>query len=107
MKIDDKRVTFPKSLSVKYAGKIVEETETHLTLEGEDEESYLKIFTPFRGVAKLVLYENDRWVDAETLSSISNFDFSSLGLDNISDLSLDGDEVTKSKTKGKTKSKKK
>ena len=97
MKIEDKRVTFPKSLSVKYAGKIVEETETHLTLEGEDEESYLKIFTPFRGVAKLVLYENDRWVDAETLSSISNFDFSSLGLDNMPDLSLDGEKDTKGK----------
>tara|TARA_B100001250_G_C19454688_1_gene637519 strand:- start:99 stop:413 length:315 start_codon:yes stop_codon:yes gene_type:complete len=104
MKIDDKRVTFSKSLSVKYSGKIVEETETHLTLEGEDEESYLKIFTPFRGVAKLVLYENDLWVDAETHSSITNFDFSSLGLDNMPDLSLDGDEDTKGK---KTASKKK
>ena len=103
MKIDDKRVTFPKSLSVKYAGKIVEETDTHLTLEGEDEESYLKIFTPFRGVAKLVLYENDRWVDAETLSSITNFDFSSLGLDNMPDLSLEGKKENKDK---KTKSKK-
>ena len=104
MKIEDKRVTFPKSLSVKYAGKIVEETETHLTLEGEDEDSYLKIFTPFRGVAKLVLYENDRWVDAETLSSISNFDFSSIGLDNMPDLSLDGEKDTKGKkTKGKKK----
>ena len=113
MKIEDKRVTFPKSLSVKYAGKIVEETDKDITLEGEDEESYLKIFTPFRGVAKLILYENDRWVDAESLSSIANFDFSSLGLDNMPDLSLDGDEdtkgkgKTKSKTKGKTKTKKK
>ena len=102
MKIEDKRITFPKSLSVKFAGKIIEETETHLTLEGEDEESYLKIFTPFRGVAKLVLYENDCWVDAETLSSIDNFDFSSLGLDNMANLSLEGEENTKGKnTKGK------
>ena len=109
MKIDDKRVTFPKSLSVKYAGKVVDETETHLTIEGEDEESYLKIFTPFRGVAKLVLFENDRWVDAETHSSIANFDFSSLGLDTMPDLSLDGEKNTKDKkTKSKkTKSKKK
>ena len=87
-----------------HAGKIIEETETHLTLEGEDEESYLKIFTPFRGVAKLVLFENDRWVDAETHSSIANFDFSSLGLDTMPDLSLDGEKDTKDK---KTKSKKK
>lgn len=86
MKIDDKRVTFPKTLSVKYAGKIVDETDTHLTLEGEDEDSYLKIFTPFRGVAKLILFENNHWVDAETSASLSNFDFSSLGLDNLSDL---------------------
>ena len=104
MKIEDKRVTFPKSLSVKYAGKIVEETDTHITLEGEDEESYLKIFTPFRGVAKLVLFENDRWVDAETHSSIANFDFSSLGLDTMPDLSLDSDKDSKDK---KNKSKKK
>jgi hypothetical protein len=66
MKIEEKRVTFPKRLTVKYAGKIVEETDTHLTLEGEDEESYLKIFNPFRGVAKLLMFENDQWVDAET-----------------------------------------
>ena len=104
MKIEDKLVTFPKSLSVKYAGKLIEETETHLTLEGEDEDSYLKIFTPFRGVAKLVLFENDRWVDAETHSSITNFDFSSLGLDTMSDLSLDGEKDTTDK---KNKSEKK
>ena len=99
MKIDEKLVTFPKSLSVKYAGKVVEETETHLTLEGENEESYLKIFTPFRGVAKLVLYENDRWIDAETLSSIANFDFSSLGLDKMTDLPLDGEKENNGKKK--------
>ena len=87
MKIEEKQVTFPKSLSVKYAGKIVEETETHMTLEGEDEDSYLKIFNPFRGVAKLLLFENDRWVDAETSVAASNFDFSSLGQGDLSALS--------------------
>ena len=86
MKIEDKRVTFPTSLSVKYAGKIVEETDTHLTLEGEDEDSFLKIYSPFRGVAKLLLFENDHWVDAETSSSVSNFDLSSLGLEDLSTL---------------------
>ena len=91
MKIEDKRVTFPKSLSVKYAGKIVEETDTHLTLEGEDEDSFLKIYSPFRGVAKLLLFENDKWVDAETSSAISNFDFSSLGLGDLSALSAKDD----------------
>ncbi len=91
MKIKDKRVTFPKSLSVKYAGKIVEETDTHLTLEGEDEDSFLKIYSPFRGVAKLLLFENDQWVDAETSSAISNFDFSSLGLGDLSALSAKDD----------------
>ena len=42
MKIEHKQVTFPKTLSVKYAGKIVEETDTHLTLEGEDEDSFMQ-----------------------------------------------------------------
>ena len=55
MKIEEKQVTFPKSLSVKYAGKIIEETDTDITLEGEDEESYLKIFNPFRGVANSLI----------------------------------------------------
>ena len=87
MKIEDKLVTFPKSLSVKYAGKIVEETDNHLTLEGEDEDSFLKIFSPFRGVAKLMLFENNQWVDAETSSAISNFDLSSLGMGDLSALS--------------------
>ena len=91
MKIEDKRVTFPKSLSVKYAGKIVEETDTHLTLEGEDEDSFLKIYSPFRGVAKLLLFENNQWVDAETSSAISNFDLSSLGMGDISALSDNDD----------------
>ena len=89
MKIEEKRVTFPKSLSAKYAGKIIEETDTLITLEGEDEESYLKIFNPFRGVAKLLMFENDHWVDAETSAAVSNFDLSSLGLDDLSNLSKD------------------
>ena len=94
MKIEDKRVTFPKSLSVKYAGKIVEETNTHLTLEGEDEDSFLKIYSPFRGVVKLLLFENDQWVDSETSSAISNFDPSSLGLGDLSTLSDKDDTET-------------
>ena len=98
MKIDEKQVTFPKTLSVKYAGKIIEETATHLTLEGENEDSYLKIFTPFRGVAKLLLFENDKWIDAENSSSVSNFDFSSLGLGDLSTFSA-GDETDSSGTK--------
>lgn len=91
MKIEEKRVTFPKNLTVKFEGKIVEESDTHLTLEGEGENSYLKILNPFRGVAKLLLFENDCWIDAETSSSVSNFDLSSLGLGDLSSLSS-GDE---------------
>ena len=91
MKIEGKRVTFPKSLSAKYAGKIVEETDTLLILEGEDEDSFVKIFSPFRGVAKLLLFENAQWVDAETSSAVSNFDLSSLGLGDLAALSSKDD----------------
>ena len=98
MQIEDKKVTFPKTFAVKYAGKIVEETDTHLTLEGEDEDSYLKIFTPFRGVAKLLLFENDRWVDAESSATGSNFDLSSLGMGDLSDLP-NGDEADSPESK--------
>jgi hypothetical protein len=98
MKIEEKRVTFPKNLTVKYAGKIVEETETEITIEGEDEESYLKIFNPFRGVAKLLMFENDQWVDAETSAAVSNFDLSSLGLGDLSALST-GDQADSPESK--------
>lgn len=98
MKIEEKRVTFPKSLSVKYAGKLVEETDTHITLEGEDEDSYLKIFNPFRGVAKLLMFENDQWVDAETSAAVSNFDLSSFGLGDLPDLS-NGDQTVSPESK--------
>lgn len=84
MKIEGNRLTFPKTLDVKYSGKLIEESETTLTLEGEDEESYLKIYSPFRGIAKLLLFENQQWVDAE--SGSANFDFSSLGLENMPNL---------------------
>ncbi len=101
MKIDDKKVTLPKNLSVKFEGKIVSESDTQLTIEGEDEDSYIKIFNPFRGVAKLLIFENERWVDAETFNDISNFDFSSLGLDNISTSSPKDKEVSKKSKKKK------
>lgn len=78
MKIEDKQITFPKTLKVKYSGKIIQETDTEITIEGEDEDSYFKIYSPFRGIAKLLLFENNKWSDAA--SGSSDFDFSSLGL---------------------------
>ena len=90
MKIDEKRVTFPRSLTFKYDGKLIEESDNHITIEGEGEDSYIKIFNPFRGVAKLLLFENERWIDAETSNGISNFDFSSLGLNDLPSLSAFG-----------------
>ena len=85
MKIEKNQITFPKALNAKWSGKVVEETETELTLEGEDEESYVKFYTPFRGVAKLLLFEDARWVDAETSAALSSFDLSALGLDAFPD----------------------
>ncbi|MEC7217947.1 MAG: hypothetical protein VXW44_08685, partial [SAR324 cluster bacterium] len=60
-----------------------------ITIEAEDEDSYLKVFTPFRGVAKLYVFENERWVDAETSQPFSGFDLSALGLDQLGDLGKD------------------
>ena len=85
MKIENNRITFPKTLNTKWSGKVVEENEKELTLEGEGEESYVKFYTPFRGVAKLLLFEDGRWVDAETSAALSSFDLSSLGLDAFPD----------------------
>ena len=98
MKIDGKQLTFPKTLSVKYSANLLAETDTDITIEADDDESYLKIYTPFRGVAKLFVFENEKWVDAETSTSISGLDLSSLGLENISasDLSNSADDSSNS-----------
>ena len=71
----------------------------HITIEGEDEESYLKIFNPFRGVAKLLMFENDQWVDAETSAAVSNFDLSSLGLGDLSSSLSEGDQTDSPESK--------
>ena len=85
MKIDGKQLTFPDSIPVKYSAKLIKEVDGEITIEAEDENSYLKVFTPFRGVAKLYVFENERWVDAETSQPFSGFDLSALGLDQLGD----------------------
>ncbi len=80
MKIDGNRLTFAKTLEAKYSGKLVEETDTEITIEGEDEDSYFKLYSPFRGVEKLLLFENGRWADANSGGGSAPFDFSSLNL---------------------------
>lgn len=89
MKIDGKQLTFPESIPVKYSAKLIKEVDGEITIEAEDEDSYLKVFTPFRGVAKLYVFENERWVDAETSQPFSGFDLSALGLDQLGDLGKD------------------
>ena len=83
IKVKKKRITFSKDLDVKFSGKQIKETENEITIEGEDEESYLKIYNPFHRVAKLILYEGDTWVDAESMNKIGEMDLSELGLENI------------------------
>ncbi len=84
MKIEGNRITFSKKLEVKFSGNVIEENEEQITLEGVDEDSYLKIYSPFRGIAQLLLFENGKWLDAE--SGVSQFDYSALGLGEPPDL---------------------
>ena len=81
--VKKKKITFSKDLDVKYSGKLVKETKKEITLEGEDEESYLKIYNPFHRVAKLILYEGDTWVDADKPSKIGDINLAELGLDKL------------------------
>ena len=83
IKVKKKKITFSKDLDVKYSGKLVKETDKEITLEGEDEESYLKIYNPFHRVAKLILYEGDTCVDAETSLKIGDLDLAELGIDKL------------------------
>ena len=83
IKVKKKRITFSKDLDLKFSGKQIKETENEITIEGEDEESYLKIYNPFHRVAKLILYEGDTWVDAESMNKIGGLDLSELGLENL------------------------
>ena len=83
IKVKKNRITFSKDLDVKFSGKQIKETENEITIEGEDEETYLKIYNPFHPVAKLILYEGDTWVDAENMNKIGDLDLSELGLENL------------------------
>ena len=71
------------------SAKLIKEVDGEITIEAENEESYLKVFTPFRGVAKLYVFENECWVDAETSQPFSGFDLTALGLDQLGDLEKD------------------
>ena len=83
IKVNKKRITFSKELDVKFSGKQVKENNSEITIEGEDEESYLKIYNPFHRVAKLILFEGDTWVDADNMNKIGDLDLSELGLENL------------------------
>ena len=91
MKISGKQLTFSKKIDVKYSGKIISETDEEITIEGEDEDSYLKVYSPFQGVAKLLTFENDQWVDSE--ASTASFGASGFDLSQLEGFpGLDGDE---------------
>ena len=83
IKVKKKRITFSKELDVKFSGKQIKENDSEITIEGEDEESYLKIYNPFHRVAKLILFEGDTWVDADNMNKIGDLDLSELGLENL------------------------
>ena len=83
IKVKKKRIIFPTSLDVKFSGKLIKETKLEITLEGKDEESYLKIYNPFHRVAKLILYEGDTWVDSDSSMKIGDLDLAALGLNQI------------------------
>ena len=83
IKVNKKHITFSKELDVKFSGKQVKENDSEITIEGEDEESYLKIYNPFHRVAKLILFEGDTWVDADNMNKIGDLDLSELGLENL------------------------
>ena len=83
IKVKKKRITFSKELDVKFSGKQVKENEREITIEGEDEESYLKIYNPFHRVSKLILFEGESWVDADNMNKIGDLDLSELGLENL------------------------
>ncbi len=78
IKIDGAKITVPKSDRILYAGKVTKETETEVTLKGEDETSYVKVLSPFRGIEKLIVFEDGLWVDSETSAALSGFDLSTL-----------------------------
>jgi hypothetical protein len=78
IQIDGAKITLPKSDRILYSGKVVKESETEVVLKGEDEDSYVKVLSPFRGVEKLIVFEDNQWVDSETLAALSGFDLSSI-----------------------------
>ena len=66
MDTDAKLLHFPKSLWVEHRGVQVSERAETVTVEGENEDSYLKVFNAFGRVLKLYTFEGGRWIDADT-----------------------------------------
>ena len=82
--VKDKKIIFSKKLDVKFSGKVLEDDEKEIIIEGEDESSYLKVYNPFKRVAKLLVFENNQWVDTENSSTLENLNLENFDLNNIS-----------------------
>lgn len=78
IRIDGAKITVPKSDRILYSGTVTKETETEVVLKGEEDSSYVKVLSPFRGIEKLIVFEEGAWVDSETSAALSDFDLSSL-----------------------------
>lgn len=74
MKVEEKSLTFSKTVWVMYDGVAVHEAGENLTLSGEEEDAYIKVLNHFGRVLKLYIFENGNWVDGETGGPATPFD---------------------------------
>lgn len=74
-----KKLSYSKTLWADHGGVRVKEGKETITVEGVDEDSFVKIFSHFGRVLKLYTFENGGWVDVETGAVPTDFDESMAG----------------------------
>ncbi len=74
-----KKLRYSKTLWADYGGVRAKEEKDVVSVEGVDEDSYVKILNHFGRVLKLYTFENGEWLDLETGAAPATLDESQAG----------------------------
>ena len=74
-----KKLRYSKTLWADYGGVRATEEKDLVSVEGVDEDSYVKVFNHFGRVLKLYTFENGEWLDLETGAAPAALDESQAG----------------------------
>jgi hypothetical protein len=79
MEVKGKKLQFARTLWVQFGGVKAHEGKDTVSIEGVDDESYLKVFNHFGRVHKLFTFEDGKWIDTDTGAEPTGLDESLAG----------------------------